>query len=571
MLSLGSPVRTPHIVSVLLLGCSALVGAQETLVVGGAAPLAPNQASGVHASDYVSVGGGTQTTKSDGDFAVYDASNAQTHRFTSVSGMVNFINGPLAVGSTGLLGAERLRVSGGTAPGVPGATDVLMGDGQIKAGGGVTCTTLTTSAGVVMNVTDWNVADSSKTQFMLAAANNPTGNGTTNYHGIHFGHFPGYGGQIAQRNGVWWVRSYDASVWGSWYRLWHANDAPTFAGSGVFGASARVGSERLRISGGSAPAAPSSSDVLVGAGQIRAGSGISCTTLTASGNLTMGTNTAAGTTLAINAAAANPASVQFRSAGANRWNLGRNGTLDFYLAAYDAAQALIDTPITILNAANGLMTLARPVRIAGTATIGDGAQGVVNLLGAGGGTQVGEMNWTFGPTQMGQVKVSRSGNDTTGVMTLGVAQDGVLQSHMTVTGAGNIGLGTSTPTHRLEVAGDAAVLGIVTAKEIKVTTTGADYVFEDGYQLMPLSEVAAYVAREKHLPGMMSAAEMQAGGMPVSEVVTKQLAKIEELTLHAIALQRDNESLRQALAAATAAQAAQLAAIQARLEALERR
>lgn len=571
MLSLGSPIRNTRIVSVLLLGCSAFIGAQETLIVGGATPLVPNQASGVHASDYVSVGGGTQATRSDGSLYLYDAANAQTHRFTSVLGMANFLSGSLAVGSTGLVGEERLRVAGGAAPGAPGATDVLIGDGQIRAGGGVSCTTLTTSAGVTMNVSDWNVADSSKTQFMLAAANNPTGNGTTNYHGIHFGHFPGYGSQIAARNGVWWVRSYDATVWGSWYRLWHSNDSPTFAGSGVFGASARVGSERLRVAGGSAPATPSSSDVLIGAGQIKAGSGISCSTLTTSGNLSMGTNSSAATTLAINAAAANATSLQFRSAGAKRWDIGRNGIVDFYVAAYDAAQALIDTPITIVNAANGLLTLARPVRITGTASIGDGTQGVVSLLGAGGGTQVGEVNWVFGSTQLGQVKVSRSGNDTTGVMALGVAQDGLLQNQVTVTGAGNIGIGTSTPTHRLEVAGDTAVLGILTAKEIKVTSTGADYVFEDGYQLMPLPEVAAYVAREKHLPGMMSAAEMQAGGLPVSEVVTKQLAKIEELTLHAIALQRENESLRQAMAAATAAQAAQLAAIQARLEALERR
>jgi hypothetical protein len=132
--------------------------------------------------------------------------------------------------------------------------------------------------------------------------------------------------------------------------------------------------------------------------------------------------------------------------------------------------------------------------------------------------------------------------------------------------AGNVGIGATNPTHKLEVSGDAAVFGILTAKEIKVTSTGADYVFEDGYQLMPLSEVKKFIDREKHLPDMMSAKEMQEGGLPVSEVVTKQLAKIEELTLHAIELKQENEKLKSEQAALTA----QMAAIMERLERIEK-
>ena len=131
-----------------------------------------------------------------------------------------------------------------------------------------------------------------------------------------------------------------------------------------------------------------------------------------------------------------------------------------------------------------------------------------------------------------------------------------------ISAMGNVAIGTfaTPPTSKLAVA------GAITAQEIKVTSTGADYVFDDSYKLMPLPEVAAYVKREKRLPEMMSAKDMQAGGMPVGEVVTKQLAKIEELTLHAISLQQENEALKRK----QEAQDAQMAAILARLEALER-
>ena len=114
--------------------------------------------------------------------------------------------------------------------------------------------------------------------------------------------------------------------------------------------------------------------------------------------------------------------------------------------------------------------------------------------------------------------------------------------------------------------------GTLSAKEIKVTTSGADYVFENDYKLRSLAEVEQFIAEHKHLPEMMSAKAMQADGMPVSEVVTKQLAKIEELTLYAIQAQKDRDI---ALARADAAQAVakatqdQVAAQEARIQRLE--
>jgi hypothetical protein len=61
-----------------------------------------------------------------------------------------------------------------------------------------------------------------------------------------------------------------------------------------------------------------------------------------------------------------------------------------------------------------------------------------------------------------------------------------------------------------------------------------DYVFEPGYRLMPVEELGAFVAREKHLPNVPAAAEMREKGLNVGEFQMKLLEKIEELTLYTV-------------------------------------
>lgn len=70
-----------------------------------------------------------------------------------------------------------------------------------------------------------------------------------------------------------------------------------------------------------------------------------------------------------------------------------------------------------------------------------------------------------------------------------------------------------------------------------------DYVFEPGYELMPLAEVAAFVAREKHLPNVPGRAAVAAQGVDLSRFQMRLLEKVEELFLHAIEQQRAVESL----------------------------
>ncbi len=103
---------------------------------------------------------------------------------------------------------------------------------------------------------------------------------------------------------------------------------------------------------------------------------------------------------------------------------------------------------------------------------------------------------------------------------------------------GNVGIGTTTPQQLLDVAGTMA------AREVIVSTTGADYVFDSDYRLTPLPEVANYIQEHHHLPDIPSATEMKEKGVGVADMQAKLLAKIEELTLHMIQAEQENRDLR---------------------------
>jgi hypothetical protein len=81
--------------------------------------------------------------------------------------------------------------------------------------------------------------------------------------------------------------------------------------------------------------------------------------------------------------------------------------------------------------------------------------------------------------------------------------------------------------------------GYVGAAKLQVRSDWwADRVFGDDYRLRPLSEVAAFIGENGRLPDVPSEAEVRRDGIDAAAMFTIQMTKIEELTLHAIELER---------------------------------
>ncbi|MCE8463664.1 MULTISPECIES: hypothetical protein [Bacteroides] len=115
--------------------------------------------------------------------------------------------------------------------------------------------------------------------------------------------------------------------------------------------------------------------------------------------------------------------------------------------------------------------------------------------------------------------------------------NGTISSHNLLT-SGSIGIGTvNTEGYKL------AVNGIIRAKEIKVESDWADFVFKKDYKLPTLKEVETHINENGTLPGIPSEAEVKANGVNLAETNALLLQKIEELTLYIIQQEKRMESM----------------------------
>lgn len=118
---------------------------------------------------------------------------------------------------------------------------------------------------------------------------------------------------------------------------------------------------------------------------------------------------------------------------------------------------------------------------------------------------------------------------------------------MVINGEGQVGIGTTSfPTngnYKLAVDGNI----ICEELQVEMSEDWGDFVFEEDYKLRSINELKEYVQKEKHLPEVPSANNLEENGMSVAEMLRIQMIKIEELTLYTIEQERKIEELESKL------------------------
>ena len=83
---------------------------------------------------------------------------------------------------------------------------------------------------------------------------------------------------------------------------------------------------------------------------------------------------------------------------------------------------------------------------------------------------------------------------------------------------------------------DLSVNGKIACTEVLVQALAnwPDYVFAPDYDLMSLTSLEESINKNKHLPGIPSAAQVESDGIQLGDMQVRLLEKVEELTLHLI-------------------------------------
>jgi hypothetical protein len=118
---------------------------------------------------------------------------------------------------------------------------------------------------------------------------------------------------------------------------------------------------------------------------------------------------------------------------------------------------------------------------------------------------------------------------------------GTGQTHFFVSQSGNVGVGTDVPQYRLDVAG--VIRGCKVYAEAS-SYCWPDYVFDDNYDLMSISDLKHFIKLNRHLPGIPDAETVNANEVDLLKMNRDLLEKVEELTLYVINLQEQIDELK---------------------------
>jgi hypothetical protein len=215
------------------------------------------------------------------------------------------------------------------------------------------------------------------------------------------------------------------------------------------------------------------------------------------------------------------------------------------ISATDAPQAMLRRA----RPAAGSAAASRQGDVLGTVAFG-GHDGVGFTTGAS-VSAFAEQLWSTGST------------GTTLVLATAFNDTAVATPCLTVRHHGAVGIGTTSPRERLHVDGGNIMVSGGSFIDDGTELNVPDYVFEPGYELMPIAALAEFLARERHLPNVPDREEVAARGLDLGQFQMRLLEKVEELALYAIqqhgalqAVRDENAALRARLAAVEKAVAA---------------
>lgn len=116
-------------------------------------------------------------------------------------------------------------------------------------------------------------------------------------------------------------------------------------------------------------------------------------------------------------------------------------------------------------------------------------------------------------------------------------------SRFSVRGDGSVLIGNSATPAGYKLYVQSGILTEKVKVAVKTSANWADYVFDKKYKLPSLTEVECYIKVNNHLPNIPSAEEVKKEGIDLGEMDAKLLAKIEELTLYIIEMNKKTAAL----------------------------
>ncbi len=265
--------------------------------------------------------------------------------------------------------------------------------------------------------------------------------------------------------------------------------------------------------------------------------------------------------------------LHLRTNGADRISVDSDGRVGIGAAPISSAQLRVrsEENTTVMSVTSGHQGNSNLTGIAVTALPAQGYGVGINAVGGRTGVQ-GTTSGTSSFTTYG-VNGSASGSGGERIGVYGQATGGTtnwagyfgsgnvfVQSDLrigsTTAGAGyklavtgnayvsnNLRIGTTTGAtgYALSVNGKA----ICTEMRVQLQSQWPDYVFGESHQRLSLDALESFIQEEKHLPGLPSAAQVEAqGGIDLGEMQRLTVEKVEELTLYILELKKISDELR---------------------------